>query len=229
MSLFSLTVLACAMTPAVWADEEPALDTPTPVEAVAVINGEAVPREWFLHEFRSTFFRHQPTDDIRSVVFDAFLNRLLLAEKAREMKLDQDPALAAAIEDRISNMRAFMEYQLAMTKITMLNDALVKSLELKFSAEDVTDDELKTYFDEQISPRPGAPPSFDLVPPHVLPSLRQQVAQQKLEKALAAMIEEWKTNWTIEIDQAAVDSVPFPEMEHAPPGFAPPPASSPGQ
>jgi len=202
--------------------DEPAAETASelPTQVVVRINGDDIPGEWFLHEFRSTFFRYPQADNVRQAVFEPFLKRMLILAKARELGIDRNPELVAEIDKRISAMRAFMEYQIEMTRIDMLNNALLKDLNLLVSPEEITDEDLEAFFESNIKNRPGAPPSFSMVPAHILDQLRQQAAQSKLEEILTGLVVTWRENMDVTINSNLVESVPMPEMKGpVPPGI----------
>lgn len=216
----NLLFLACCMFSYSLAAEELTADaTPPPIEeslptgVVARINGIDIPADWFTHEFRSTFFRHQQANDVRQLVFSSFLNRMLLAAKAREMKLDQDPEIQREIDRRISGMRAYLEYQLAMTEIGILNSALIQKLGLDTEPSSVTDEEVAAFFEQNIKGKPGAPASVTQIPAGNLDGIRSQVAQSRVEKALVEMIGEWAAGMSILVNSSVVENVKVPEMK----------------
>jgi len=184
-----------------------------PENVVARINGTDIPAEWFIHEFRSTFFRHQQSDDVRQAVFQPFMTRLLLAAKAREMKIDQRPEIQDEITRRIAGMRAFMEYQLAMTEIGILNSTLIHELGINTSADSVTDEEVASFFEQNIRNLPGAPDSVDKIPPANLQNIVKQIAQNRVEQELLTLMAGWTNDMTVVVNTRVVENVPMPEMK----------------
>jgi len=137
----------------------------------------------------------------------------LLAAKAREMKIDQRPEIQADIDRRISGMKAYMEYQLAMTEIGILNGALIKELGIDSSADSVTDEEVAEFFDKNIRGKPGAPESADQIPAANLQNIKQQIAQSRLEKEMLKLIEGWTNEMTVVVNTNLVENVPLPEVK----------------
>jgi len=194
--------------------EQAAEDIETlPENVVARINGTDIPYEWFLHEFRSTFFRHQTSEDVRQAVFQPFMTRMLLAAKAREMSIDQRPEIQEEINRRITGMRAYMEYQLAMTEIGILNSALIQELGINTSADSVTDEEVAAFFDANIKNKPGAPDSVEQIPAANLQNIMKQIAQIRVEQEVMTMMTGWTNDMTIIVNDDAVENVPMPEMK----------------
>jgi len=208
-----------------WSMAEPASTNTTPAlppEVLMQIDDWRIPTDWFQHEFRSTFFRHAGATNVRDAVFTPFRNRMVLHAKAREDGIDQDEELLSAIEQRIAAKRAFMEYQLEMVRIDMINEVLVRRLGITTTSETVTDEELAAYFETTIKPRPGAPSTMEEVPPHIMESLRAQTAQSLMEYKLEVLMHDWETNMTISVNREAIQSVPMPVMEgQVPAGFRP--------
>jgi len=191
-----------------------------PENVVARINGTDIPFEWFLHEFRSSFFRYQQSDDVRQAVLQPFMTRMLLAAKAREMNIDQRPEIQEEINRRITGMRAYMEYQLAMTEIGILNSALIQELGINTSPDSVTDKEIADFFDAQIKNKPGAPDSVEQIPAANLQNIIKQIAQTRVEQEVMTMLAGWTNEMTIIVNDRAVENVPMPEMKgQAPQGL----------
>lgn len=192
----------------------PRTERPGDTNVVAVINGRAVSADLFQHEFRSTFFQHLSfTGDVRQAVFDPFLKRMLVVEKARELGLADRPEIRTNIARRLADMKAFMDYQLAMAEAGMLTEALVKELGIEVAPDEVSNADLQAFYEREIRPRPGAPSTLAGVPPALLEGMRQQAAQRMVEAKLSELIQAWSTNMTIEIHTNVVMSVPLPDME----------------
>jgi len=105
----------------------------------------------------------------------------------------------------------------------MINNALLEDQNISVSPEDVSAEDLELFFNQHIKGRPGAPAALSMVPAHVMETLRAQAAQAKLEKQLSDLVEIWRTDMDIRINQNVIDSVPFPEMKGTPPaGFGRP-------
>lgn len=188
-----------------------------PDTVIMHIGGTDIPYDWFLHEFRSTFFRHAHAEDVRQAVFEPFKKRMLLYTRATHLGIDQQPELMRDIENRISDLRAFMDYQLAMTRIDMINNALIRESGFAVSTNDLSEEELADFFNRRIKNRPGAPPSYEMIPAHLRDSMRHQAAQDKLERKLDEWIAGWQNEIELMINHDAVENVPFPEMKGSPP------------
>ncbi len=217
--VLSMIALAAPHLPAAGSDET-GLDvsrTNSPGDYVMEIDGWLIPSEWFLHEFRSTFFQHASSTNIRDAVFGPFRNRMILHAKARAEGVDRDPTLRTAIDEKVKSMRSYMEYQIQMAEIDMVNEELVRRLELKTSPDAITEDQLETFYNAHIRSRPGAPGSLHDVPAHVLESLKVQAAQHIMDERLNELVHAWQTNMVISINEDAVQSVPMPVMKGTPP------------
>lgn len=210
-TLFTLT--ACAQEQA----DNPTDTSPLPSNVVARINGTDIPTEWFLHEFRSSFFKHMQEDNVRTATLEPFLKRMILTERARQVGIADQPEVQQEIKRRIDGMRAYMEYQLDMAEIGIINQALIEHLGLARSPDEVTPEELKLFFDENIKGQDGAPDSISNLPPQALDSIKKQIIMAATEQQLEALIEEWKSEMTLQINDRAVQSIPFPEMKGNPP------------
>lgn len=191
-------------------DTVDALDDTT----VAIIGGQEIPYDWFLHEFRSTFYRHVHEEDIRKAVFDQFLTTALVFEAARAAKIDQDPELQEQIQSRIESMRAYMEYQLAMTERGMIIEAYLSDQGLAADSFSITDEELLLYIQQELSTRPNSPEvdSLDDVPPQIQQQFRSRWQQEQQQHKLQQRQSNWLKEFDIEINEALIQSVPLPRM-----------------
>jgi hypothetical protein len=189
------------------------ISEPLPASVVMRINGQDVPGDLFKHEFRSMFYRYQGATNIRHVVFEPFYKRMLLAAQARELNLDKKAEVQEKINVRINAMKAFMDYQLRMAEIEIINDALITEMNLGTDPSTVTDAEMEDYFQKNIAPQPGAPPTLVEVPPDMIPMLKSRIAQFKLEQELEKYIHRWEQEMTIQVNSNLIDSVPFPKMK----------------
>ncbi|HMO99031.1 MAG TPA: hypothetical protein PKE26_07980 [Kiritimatiellia bacterium] len=222
MRIVRWLLVVAAVAGVVRAEELELTESGLPVGVVARIDDWSIPAEWFKHEFRSTFYRYPPSDVLRESVFEPFLKRMVLTAKAREMGLDQREPLRSERLEKLAERRAFMEYQLAMAEIQMLNEALLKELGLAEDPEELSEKDVKTFFDDHLKGLPGVPASFDLAPDSARAMVRQQAAQARLEGKLDAMIRSWRETMTIEVNEGVVRSVPMPNLQgDLPPGYQP--------
>jgi hypothetical protein len=206
------------MVSTVFAVEEAELTTPALSEdTILQINDWSVPSEWFRHEFRSTFFRHVGATDVRDSVFTPFRKRMLLHARATAEGLDRDPELQAKIEQRVTAMRAFMDYQVAMVRIDMVNEALMKKLDINITPKDISNEQIQQYFEDHIRTRPGAPSTLADVPPHIMDSIKSQTAMALMEQKLDELIQTWEGEMKITVNRDAIESAPMPEMKGTPP------------
>lgn len=204
-------LLLITITHAAWATDQVAtLDDAT----VAIIGGQEIPYDWFLHEFRSTFYRHVHEEDIRTAVFDQFLTAALAYEAARTAKIDQNPELQERIESRIESMRAYMEYQLAMTERGMVIEVYLSKLGLSTDSFSITDEELLVYIQQELSSRPNAPvvDSLDDVPPQIRQQFRSRWQQEQQRKELQQRKAGWQEEFGVQINNSLIESVPLPRM-----------------
>lgn len=186
---------------------------------VARISGFDVPYDWFLHEFRSSFFRYADAGDIRTAAFKPFLERMTLYALARQAGVPDDPAVRQQVREKIDGMRAFMEFQLAMAEAGLITEAFLESRGITPAGISVTDEDLQAFFDAHIRGQPGAPKSLKDVPDELKRRIRQNLAAEQYGRRVSEKIAEWKTDLEIVVNQPLVDSVPLPEMENAPPEF----------
>jgi len=186
---------------------------------VARIAGFDVPYDWFLHEFRSTFFRCRDHTNVRAAVFAPFLERMTLYELARQAGIPDRPEVRRRIEEKIGGLRAFLEYQVAMAEVELVTDAYVESRGIAPADTVVADEEIQAFFDAHVRGQPGAPENVDDLPAEVAARLRRAVAMEKYGRLLSAKIAAWRTNLSMAVNQPLVDAVPLPEMEGAPPEF----------
>lgn len=227
-------ILLLGFAGSVFADEAPPAATPPAEEpapalasnVVARVGDFDVPYEWFLHEFRSSFFRHTGEPDIRDAVFQPFLERMILYALARREGLQDNPRLRAQISQRVSDMRAYMEYQLAMIEVGMVVQAYLEARGVTADTIRVGGDELQAFFDRHVRGQPGAPKTLEEVPEEIREQMRQNIAMTKYAESVSAALSEWKTNVPVAVNTDLVRSVPLPDMEGAPPGLLPAPGES---
>jgi hypothetical protein len=186
---------------------------------VARVGGFDVPYDWFLHEFRSSFFRHAAATNLREGAFAPFLERMTLYALARAAGVPDDPAVHRRIQEKIGGMRAFMEYQLALAEVGLVSDAYLESQGITPAGVAVTDEDLDTFFRANIQGQPGAPATRADLPENLQARLRDTVAAEKYGRLVSEKIAAWKTNLAVMVNHPLVDSVPLPEMENAPPEF----------
>jgi len=193
-------------------------------DVVATIDGETVPYEWFLHEFRSSFFRYGQADDARREAFRAFLDRMILFEVARQAGVAEEEDLRDAIRRRVEGMRAFMDYQIAMTERQMVIERFLEEKSLSPEAFGVSDEELKAYFEQQFAGKPGTTTTFEDLPPFVAGQLRERVQAEKQQKAVDDLVAEFRREMSIAVNEQLVENVPLPKIVGEPP-FASGPGS----
>lgn len=182
-------------------------------DTVALIGGEKIPYPWFLHEFRSSFFRHAHAPDVRQAVFDGFLKRALVYEAARQAGVDQNPELVERIRERLEGTRAFMEYQLAMTERAMVSEQFLADEHLSLEDFPVTEEALLAFLKEEVAKQPGAPriDSLDELPPGVREQWTTRLQQALQAQALDQRMEEWMETFGVTIHTDLVQRVPFPK------------------
>lgn len=206
------------------AGDEGAAENSVPVlgsNVVARIGDFDVPYDWFLHEFRSTFFRHTDATNVREAVFGPFLERMTLYTLARQDGAAGRDDLRARIDERIGGMRAFMEYQLAMTEVSMVVEAYLASKGLTPATVTVSDEEMQGFFDARIKGQPGAPARLEDVPAEIQEQIRQNLSLESFSRLVSRSLDEWKTNLPVRVHRELLEAVPLPAMEGAPPEWAP--------
>lgn len=181
---------------------------------IAMVGGQTIPYDWFLHEFRSTFFRYASAPDVRQTVFDAFIDRIIIHEAAVREGVHQDPELRARVRERIEHLRSFMEYQLAMTERAMITDHFLSKLGLGLDDFEVTEDELRAFIKRDLQERTGAPDNIrtEDVPPQIRDQLRNRIRHEKQQAALKERRAVWTDEAPVEINQPLIDNVPLPNM-----------------
>ncbi|HOW97642.1 MAG TPA: hypothetical protein P5567_14375 [Kiritimatiellia bacterium] len=195
---------------------------------VARVGDFDVPYDWFLHEFRSSFFRHTGEPDVREAVFQPFLERMTLYALARHEGLPENPALRARIRERVDGMRAHMDYQLAMVEVGMVVQAYLESRGLTGDSIQVGDEDLQAFFDRHVKGKPGAPKTLGEVPAEIREQMRQNIAMTKYAETVSAALAGWKTNVPVTVNSSLIQSVPLPEMDGAQPGLPLPAADASG-
>lgn len=177
------------------------------------IGDENIPNEWFVHEFRSTFFKYNATNNVRQVIFDRFLDKMLLYVKAKEEGMSDDAKLQEAIADRVDKMRSFMEYQLAMTKVNMIVSEYLKRSGLSLDSYPVSEEDLQRFIDVELSHRPEMPPQTpDQLPPEALSAITMRIRQNKQNEDVAALLEAYKSKVDVEISHKLIEEVVMPKI-----------------
>lgn len=195
---------------------EPASPTNLPPAAlrpglVAQVNQLEVPYEWFANEFRATYYQHAGASDVRREVMDGLIDRLVLYDVALASGVTNDAAVQADIERQLKGMEEFMRYQLAMARVGMTIEAyLEKNPPPK--TDEVTEDDLRAFYVEEIAGQPGAPRSYDDLEPAYKQQVREQVEGQRLQAVLQKVVAGLRTNATIRINERLIDSTPLPRM-----------------
>lgn len=189
-----------------------------PSGVVARVNQMEVPYDWFLHEFRSTFYQHPGADDVRQRVMDGLLDRVLLYQAALSSGITNDARARTDIEERLRNLEAFMRYQMDMARLGFTIEAY---LEKNPPAGELTLSEktVREFYQREIAGQPGAPARFEDVPAPLQAQIREQAADQRRQTLLQTLIEGLKSNTVIEVNQRLMEGVPLPKME----GDVPPP------
>lgn len=205
--------------------EEPAPTPGLPDGVIARVGDLDIPYNWFLHEFRSSFFRHAQTGDVRRAVFEPFLERMSLYAVARDAGVDRDPDLQAAVRRRQDGMRAYLEYQLAMAEVGMVIEAYLNQQGLVPDAISVTDEDLAAFLKEEAERFPGAAPeSLDDLPEGLRDMLTQRYRAMKQGERIRELLAEKTRDLAVEVRDDLVESVPMPEIKGTPPpGMAPRP------
>lgn len=198
----------------------PALAGPDAAEPVLTIDGQAIPYTWFEQEFRSTFFQHSPTGNVRTAVLDKFLEKMVLYAGACEAGVTNDPAVIERVNAQAEALRRRMEYQIAMARISILIDAFLEKEGSVPPIDTTTEHDVRIYFDREMAGRNGAPASFDDVPAELRGQVERSVALALQRERIEALAGRLRTNMTIEINSGLVESVPMPGLEgDVPPGF----------
>lgn len=202
---------------AVMADEIPD-PAALPDDILARIGVVDLPYDWFLHEFRSTFFRHAGEPDVREAVLEGFLDKMTLYAAARQSGVGEDPELRERIDQRLADQQAFLEYQLAMTEVTMLVQAFLEAEGLAPESFTVTDEDVADYLDRQETPLPAAMRDRDgNLQPHVRERLEQAVRAERQRAAVDALLAERAESLPVQVNRDRVQEVPLPEMKGTPP------------
>ncbi|MBU0677757.1 MAG: SurA N-terminal domain-containing protein [Verrucomicrobia bacterium] len=185
---------------------------------VAVVNGAPIPYEWFLHEFRSTFFRYNDAPDSRNQVLDSLIERSLLHAAAVKEGILDDLETVKDINERVSSMRAFMEYRLEMARLSMVIDKFLETKHLSPDDFEATEDDLADFFMKEVKGKPGAPESVEEIPEHIKSQLMMRIKQSKQMDAVQALVAGLRKEADVQVNQSAVDSVPMPDMKGLPGG-----------
>lgn len=197
----------------------PSLGTGT----VAVVDGQAIPYDWFVHEFRSAYARQGGAPDARQQVFDEFLSRMILYAAALRSGVTNDPVAMAKIDRNLRGMEEFMRYQLAMARIGMIMEAYLRAEHQITDAGPASEEDAAAFYLRTMAGRSGAPPTYDAVPPEIKVRIREQAGRDQLEQRVRRLVAEIRTNYVVEINQPLVDQVPAPEMRgDVPPAFRAP-------
>jgi len=200
------------------ADDPEVIPESLPSGVIARVGDFEVPYEWFLNEFRSTFFRHAQSSNVRQEVFDPFLEKMTLYELARTSGIGEDAAFQEELQQKMEGMKAFMDYQLAMARIGLYVQAYIKAEGIDPAKITVTDEELQAFLAEEGNAFPGAlPDSLGELQPHVKEMLSQRLVSLKVAEAVKNLIREKREDLTVEVRQSLIDSVPLPEMKGTPP------------
>ncbi len=208
---------------AVAADEAGSESVTLDNETIAVIGGQAIPYDWFVHDFRANFFRHVSEPDVREIVFDGFLNRALVYEAARQAGVDQDPDLREKIEEQLARARSLMEFRLAMMERGMVAEHFLIQQGLSLSDFEVSDENLLDYVRTELADQPGfhGIESLDEIPNGAQTQLRERIRQARQGAALDALRDSWTESFGVQVNTSLVESVPLPDM---PSGMPTPPA-----
>lgn len=185
---------------------------PLGTNEVARIGNEVIPYNWFLHEFRSTFYKYGETPDARRKVFDPFLDKMVLYTVAKKAT-GNDVAAAQKIEERIQNMREFMEYQLVMTRVQMTIENYLQEQALDENHFSVSEGELKAFISAELVQHPEAlQQSFADVPASVKKQLEIRLRREKQNRAVQDLTHKLMSELPIDINEPLIESVPFPQI-----------------
>ncbi|HMP74101.1 MAG TPA: hypothetical protein PKE55_12635 [Kiritimatiellia bacterium] len=179
-------------------------------DIVAVIHGEPIPYDWFVHEFRSTFFRHGEAANPREAVWETFLKRALLYEAAKQSGLTEDPAVMDRIRERVEGTRAFMAYQLAMLERGLVAEQYLETLGLKPDQLPVSDQEVLDRLRNDMKEE-QLPISLGEVPPKVREQIEGRIRSEKVEDKLKVHLQRWMNEFEVVVDQDKIDTVPYPQ------------------
>lgn len=189
-----------------------------PSGVIARVGDFEVPYDWFLNEFRSTFFRYAQSANVRQEVFDPFLEKMTLYQLARSSGVGEDAAFQQELNLKMDGMKAFMDYQLAMARMGLYIQAYLKAEGIDPGKVTVTDEELQAFLAEEGNAFPGAlPDSLGELQPHVKDMLSQRLVSLKVAEAVKNLVREKREDLKIEVQQSLIDSVPLPEMKGTPP------------
>lgn len=214
-SWFFLALLACpgfAAEPASTTNRPSVESTALRPGLVAQVNQLEVPYEWYANEFRATYYQHAGASDVRREVMDGLIDRLVLYDVALASGVTNDPAVQADLERQLKGMEEFMRYQLAMARVGLTIEAYLEKHPPPETAE-VTADDLRAYYVEEIAGQPGAPSSYDDLEPAYQQQVREQVEGQRLQAVLQKIVAGLRTNATIRINERLMDSTPMPKMQ----------------
>ncbi len=191
---------------------EPETETELAPSVVARIDGHPVPYEWFLHEFRSTFFQYENEATARREAYDRFLDRMLLYRAAQTEGVDDDPEIRAEVDAQIGMMRAFMEYQLAMAEARIVVEAFLARRQLGPEQFRADDEALAAQIRRVAAVHPEADQPFESLPAEVQTQIRKRVEAEMRREAIEGLIAELRHEMEIESNYPAIDAVPVPEI-----------------
>ncbi len=219
--LFSGLMLACAGTG--WAETAPVAADPAPAAfpsgVVARVNQVEVPYDWFLHEFRSTFFHYAGAPDARREVMDEVVDRMLLYDAALQSGVTNEPAFQAKMERQLKDVEAFLRYQADMARLSLIIQAYLERHPPAELAE-LTDEEVKSFYKREIASQPGAPRTFDEVPAAMQDQIREQADTERRQLILKDLVKKLKKGAHIEINEPMMKATPKPDMKgDVPPEF----------
>lgn len=189
--------------------EQPSKLTPS---VAALIDGYPVPYAWFLQEFRSTFYQYGDEATARREAFDRFLDRMLLYRAAQAEGVHDEPEIRSEIETQIGQMRAFMEYQLAMAEARIVVEAYLARRHLGPEQFHADDEALAAHIRRVAAVHPEADQPLDSLPPEVQTQIRKWVEAEMRREAIESVIAELRHKMEIESNFEAVDATPYPEI-----------------
>ena len=220
--LVPVLAFACLVCSPVVAEDvaQPPAEEALPTNLVARVGSVDVPYEWFLHEFRSTFFRFGPQDNIRQIVFSNMVERMTIYAAAVESGITNDVEVMAKVESDLVEMRRFLEFQMAMARMGLITEAYLAKEGVDVSADDLKDEDVNAYYEENVAGMTGAPATFDDVPAEIQAQIRNEMIAAKNDEMVQALLERVRTNIPVRVNLERVDSVPMPKMEgDVPPEF----------
>jgi hypothetical protein len=200
-------------------DDNAAEPVSFPSGVVARVNQVEVPYDWFLHEFRSTFFQHAGSSDAREAVMKEVVDRMLLYDAALQSGVTNDPAFQARMERQLKDVEAFMRYQLDMARLSMIVEGYLER-NPPAKLHELTDREVADFYRREVAGQPGAPRTFEEVPAALQEQIREQADAERRQAILKELVKKLRKGSHIDINEPLMNATPLPEMKgDIPPEF----------